>query len=392
MSTQNSFILYKCDTCNRTTEIKSDGIRPDPTRCNITYKCRGKLQRVGQSSIKKFLFTPPVEGLQDYIPRGSKTASVIETSEDSRVSIFSGGNGSLAIAALKFASGIYSVISKTGSEIQIPIEDLSDIKLKLTLFKISPSLLEYKKYTYHVAGNLQVVQGMDDSADSKNLRFTSSNEIRVFVNGIEMSSTSYDRSVNDIITFTPAIFETNNVVDILVYTDISAVASVSEKVDVEFRHLTPTVDEDRSFLINNCWGDVRRISVYGDEKALLFCTNTSVFVKDFRYGFHSASLSLSGVNYQLSTSELLFLIGKPPYTAYDRELYAYLNCEKLEDTILEYSQDINTGLIELSVSESDITQITRALIPTQKAELILEESTEIVSQTNFKHQYILGPV
>jgi hypothetical protein len=338
------------------------------------------------------LFTPPVEGLQDYIPRGTKELSSVAEASDARVSIFTGGTGTLAIAGPTFDGGNFFVLSRDGSQIQIPADDIADAKIKLTLFKISPSLLEYKKHTYHVPGNLQVVQGMDDSADSKNLRFTASNEIRVFVNGVELAESNYDRTVNDVITFTPAIYETNNVIDVLVYTDLSSVASVSEKIEVDFRYLTPTVAEDRNFLVSNCWGDVRRVSVEGIEKELLFCTNTSVFVKDFRYGFYSASITFSGTTYQISTEGILFLLGKPPYAANDREMYAYFNSEKLEDAILEYSQDINTGLIEVRVSESDITQITRALIPTQKTELILEESTEIVSQTNFKHQYILGPV
>src|SRR4051812_21628379 len=87
---RSSYVVYKCDTCKRETEIILDGRRPDPTRCNITLRCRGKLSRSGQHSVKKHLFTPIVSGLTDYVPRGAQVAAAQAVVEDAQVSLLTG--------------------------------------------------------------------------------------------------------------------------------------------------------------------------------------------------------------------------------------------------------------------------------------------------------------
>lgn len=101
MSTLNKFIIFKCDTCNRQSEILIDSKSIDPIRCNITLKCRGKLSRIGESSAKKFLFTPPISGLQNFIPRGTVTSNQTTAIIDPIIPINTSNNGILSMALLK---------------------------------------------------------------------------------------------------------------------------------------------------------------------------------------------------------------------------------------------------------------------------------------------------
>ena len=152
MSTLNKFIIYKCDTCQRQSEVLINGHRPDPVRCNITYKCRGKLQRVGESSAKKFLFTPPVAGLQDYIPRGTVATASPTFAVDPDISMATaGGSGMLTMALLKRnalpnSMHNFSVLDFAGDEFVIELDSdsvpLPSLSVQLKLFKISPNLLQ----------------------------------------------------------------------------------------------------------------------------------------------------------------------------------------------------------------------------------------------------------
>jgi hypothetical protein len=287
------------------------------------------------------------------------------------------------------SNGVKFVLETNPNTVQLP----STITANLVLFKISPNLLQFKPYSYQVSGSVQVIRGIDDSLNANSLRFNSTNNVRVFINGVELDSSQYDRSVDDQITFTPAIYETNNVIDILVYNDLSSSISTSEIVKLKFDVLNSSDQTDLSFLTANSWGDSCSVK-YKDERFLLHCCDISKLTPDFSYGISYLEISNGTTTKNVLPSEFGLLLGSSPYTSHDKELYSFLRGSNLLNgiTVLYYGQDESTGLTEIRVVESVLTQLTRPLIPSRNVDLTSVESSTLVSQNKLNHQYVLGPV
>ena len=67
---------YSCDTCKREIEIAQDSLRPFLDKCNITYKCSGRLKLTGETSVRSQFKTPPAANIIDWVPRGTVTELV----------------------------------------------------------------------------------------------------------------------------------------------------------------------------------------------------------------------------------------------------------------------------------------------------------------------------
>ena len=201
----SKYIVYKCSVCSRETELLLDGRRPDPSRCNITLSCRGKLERVGERGAREFLFTPIVPGLQDYIPRGTKITPAPALTVPNPITIFTAdGDGIIALSSIQSvlvgSNREFFVIDEDGNEFTAEILSSSytlpqGVSIRALLFEISPELLTASKYTYVITGAVQLVNGTSD--DGRNLRFNSTNKIAVYVNGVELDPSASDHSPFD---------------------------------------------------------------------------------------------------------------------------------------------------------------------------------------------------
>ena len=403
MSTLNKFVIYECDSCKRKTEILIDGKRPDPVRCNITYKCRGKLHRVGESTSKKFLFTPPIAGLQDYLQRGTSLTAAVASEDEEDISLFTGGGSGMLTMALPTRTELgtthtFEVLDASGSTFVLDTEPDSitlptNVSANLILYKISPDLLQFKRYTYLVSGYVQVIQGPDDSPNKNNLKFTASNNVRVFINGVELDSNNYDRSTADMITFTPAIYESNNVVDVIVYNNLSSSSNL-ESIKLQFNVLNTSVSTELALLCADAWGDTKGVTIEGKNRYLLHCTDLSELSPDFSYGVSSVEVTSAAETRVVKASEVYLLLGHSPFTTFDKELFSYVGGSTLinSSNVLAYGQNQDTGSTDLTIKESVLTNVARALVPfgITKIESVTDDT--LVVENKIKRQYILGPI
>jgi len=489
MSTLNKYTIFQCDTCKRQTEIRLDGLRPDPLRCNITNKCRGKLARVGESLNKKFLFTPPVTGLQDFIPRGTVLPTITALTSDPLVAL-STGMGMLTMAVLtkraitatthvftaqvmtqnavragNFIIGVTYTIASVGSTIFTAIGApnnnvgtiftatgagtgtgtastytlivdsepntfplAQNVKLFMNIFPISPSVLQSTTYTYVVSGAVTVIGGPDNSPSASTLRFSASNKISVYVNGVQADPSTYLISVSaQNITFTPSIYESNNVINVIVYNDLTANVTATSLIPLEFDVLDPTattaqagLTSPNALLSGNAWGNYSAVSFPdGTTNYLLHCTDLSAVVKDSSYGVKNVQVLIGantvdagnfvvGTEYQILSvgttdftligasanaigvtftatgpgigtgtaqivvtpidvdlSSVNFMLAKDPYNFQDKELNVYLNGERFTSSFsFTYGQEEQTGIYEFSAPLSTFTQLLHPLVPT----------------------------
>jgi len=465
MSTLTKFIIYQCDTCKRQTETLLDNKRPDAIRCNITYKCRGKLSRIGESSVKKFLFTPPVSGLQDYVPRGTVIPVINAGISDPDASLNVGsGLGMLTAACLtRNQIGIenhnFSILDSNNLPFYFSTESDAThlglgIKVYLNLFQITPSLIQSKTYNYLVSGAIQIIRGPDNSPNSSSLMFNESNSIAVFSNGIKLDPSQYDRTTTkNQITLTPALYESNNVISVVVYNDLTAsIGTINNLTSLKFEVLDPIAARDAAFLSSSVWGDHEAVTIPNTgTRYLLSCTDLSKLTKDADYGIASiqcvanytkeAGLLEIGKTYMIASigstsfvscgsvlnivgqifvatqtgqnsstdpsnkgtaapvidilpSELMILLGKEPYGFQDKELNAYLSCAS-QNLMLSYRQDQTTGNYRVIVAESKLTQLLRPLTPVvnSTSSLFVTPSATgaVAPPANVTRKYVLGP-
>jgi len=442
MSTLNKFIIFQCDVCQRQEELLIDSKRVDPIRCNITLKCRGKLSRVGESSTKKFLFTPPVSGLQDYVPRGTVLSSAPIIESDSAISLNT-SSGMLTTASLRKVGPVFQLEDINNNLITVN----QGVTVNLNIFPISPSLLQSSNFIYLRSGTVQVIYGADDSPSSNTLRFDATNNLSVLVNGITLTpSIDYDRSVPNIITLTPAIYESNNVIEVIVYNDLTVNVKSDNIISLRFSILN-----DTSLLSNNAWGNYEAVELStGITRYIMHCTDMSALLKDISYGVKGAQLvdeavitansliadnfyvivnsgdyypisdfttvgspdNLTGTIFKasgplldgstgtvsqvidLNINEINLLTAKDPYSFQDKELNAYLSGSVFSSSFtFTFTQDVLTGIYKLTAPQSTFTQLLYPLIPSiqSSSNLSTSNSGASTAATGIKHKYIIGP-
>lgn len=402
------FTIYECDVCKREIEVQLDGTRPDPSRCNITLKCRGHLKRQGERSTKKFLFTPIVAGLEDYVPRGTPETVNQPVSSTKQISIFTaGGTGMLTAAVLKrkvagFTATFY-VVDENGLDFDLESKPTSfttpvDSKVTMQLFEITPELLAFKKYTYVINGNVQLVRGGDDSPEGRNLRFNVNNKLRVFVNGVELIPTQYDRTIDDQITLTPLINGVNNVIEILVYNDIDTVIDAATLIPVTFEALLPTNPTDLAFRELNCWGNFGGVTIDAIPRYTLFFTGITLDPEKTYGVARIEATSEADETRTIRASEFNLMLGHEPFANQDKELNAYLTGSELidNDATISYLRSPATGALVLSVDETNLKQLFIPLVPFLRIAAAesgnLQGGTETAQESEaIQHQYILGP-
>lgn len=406
MSSQ--IVIYECDTCKRQTEITLDGTRPDPVRCTITFKCRGKYSRVRVRHNKQFLFTPIVPGLQDYVQRGTVTASAAAAAVLPAISIFTSALGVLALSAVHRAvSGVTAnfsitdingnnfIIDQTATTVSIPTAG----ELDLSVYPLTPELLTYSQYTYVVLGTVSLLSGPDSSQAGLNLRFNSSNNVTIYANGIQLASSAFDRSVDNQITFTPSIVGSNNVIDIFVSNNkISNIDPVTI-IKLKFTSLSTTIPAQLALRSDTCWGDYVGATINGVTRISLFCTDVTALSVNQPYGIFKleATSSLTGEVREVQHSDFFFLLGKEPFAFQDKELFAYVSGTNLIDNSAElnYTQSIATGALQLSTDSNSVTQIFNQIIPysnlTSVTPPTVALSTTAQGSEELVRLYIKGP-
>ena len=290
----------------------------------------------------------------------------------------------------------YSVILESQ---QSSVVDPGLSSIRAVLFEISAELLTASKYIYSMSGAVSIVSGPDDSPESKSLRFTPSNNITIYANGIELLPSAYDRSIDNQITFTPMIVDSNNVIEIFVYKDLSVAINNSTQVSLEFKSLVPTIPRDAAFRDLNCWGDYSAVIIDGTERFTLFCTDLSQLNVDKSYGVaYFEATGADNIVHKLLSSDMYILLGKEPFAFRDKELYAYLSGTSLVDlqSVLTYKESPASGGLQLTVDETSITQVFNPISTSRIISSALSSAsstgTALAGSENLNQTYILGPV
>jgi hypothetical protein len=412
--------VFGCDTCKREIELEIANDRPYPVRCNITNKCPGLLSAVEQRSSRTELFPPIVYGLQDYIPRGTKISTPTAADPNPNVPLMTGLN-SMSIAALELNGAFFSetVFDLNGNKVtkdlfdnQLNIDDpkgsrfdyasSESIRVSLELYELGVDNTTFTEFYYVRGTSTQEVSGIDESPDRLLLRFNLDDNIRVTVNGSELTRNVDFNAVirptgERAVVFTPLLSDESNIIRVLVYkepVDITDPNSPNIRV-LDFVGIADGNVKRQEY----SWGDSLVVEVDGRAKQVLTCNDLSGLELNNRYqvrGAYVISPVLGNKKYYLVLDKLYLLIADFPYAFVDksRDLLFSLKTASENAYQLEYVPDVLNNAA-LQTTQSDLTNLAVPVKITKKSDTTLlhdANDQKNFQNTNISSKHIIGYV
>jgi hypothetical protein len=340
--------------------------------------------------------TPTVVGLLDRIKRGvSRVESTISPGLDKvNLSSFASSNGlSLALvqSAATLAERFYYVnsggVAKILERTSLIAAQPTTLAVTAVLFELTPAALEYKRFTYNRIGRAIYVQGKDDSAAQGLLSFGLTDNVRVFVNGVLLDSTLYDKSALGTITFTPELESPALLIEVFVYKSLTQFFTDDQAIRLTFVPLVPLAPERAAC----AWGDVISVAQYTP----IFCPDVSALDRSKNYGL--VRFEATDENGDLVTIDPagFFMLAEAPYAFEDKRLTATVQLTSFtsEGFPLSFSIDSETGTTTAVVDGETLAPLPRALSITKFSYVKSTQTAETVSLLASRNQktFILGP-
>lgn len=246
--------------------------------------------------------------LTNWVPRGQST---VNTSE--------------AVASLVTINSAQDVLS-------IAVDDSVTDDLLVVKFEIKKlTNSSYVEYFYTRPSNTVLISGQDDSSKRLALRFLNgdnADRIVVYLNGVEVNASGYDRSVSGRIVFKQALVDEANQIRVVVFKQ-----DVTEIKELKFyrNNLATVKANDLS-----AWSNIEKITAGPERKtySVFTCTDVSTLQINSRLVLNS----VLGASY--------LLIADAPYSSYDRNLNVAVSIKTLVDNapvIIDYKKDVKNS-------------------------------------------------
>jgi hypothetical protein len=331
------YLRLSCSVCQRIIDTAVDDKRFTPDKCNITLHCEGRLSPVEYRSSSNVSLIPEV-GVTDWRPR----SSVLNPSATSEVILLDTSCGS-------YQQLVLAVNAPNGSP-------GTSASLELVLNERDESPKASKQYVFRFDTSFSTVSGIESGLDKKTLRFSSTDVVQVFLNGvkIEQGSLSTNFTVynglassavppNTIGFNTPVSLPGINQVDVIV----SQVSAGTQKTISFTRNVS-----DESRLGTGSWENIDYVQIHTgydwanfylftfDIKSSAVLKLNSVLTVD--------SMRLNGVPLELPRGTLL--LSRKPYSTLDRytNLGVYLSKLTSANNFLKYHSKDSIPVLELT--------------------------------------------
>lgn len=233
------YTVLQCNTCKRIQDSPVNSTHYTPDRCTITLGCEGRLVPIGSASNGSTVQSVPPDGLSNWFPRGSSITPQVALQADALYDTKTGVNQQIILAV---------------SDADIGFTPGHDAVITLELISEQQTPRDFRQYTYRRSSQFTVINGVEDGAAKKVLRYdttsTPPDVVEVFLNGVkqELGTASKDYVVFDgtsgipnSIQFNSQITGSSNQIDVVV-----SKASAKSTVSLQFKRLAD--DESRDVL------------------------------------------------------------------------------------------------------------------------------------------------
>jgi hypothetical protein len=375
-------ITYQCNKCRRLKDFTSSDLHAFINLCTITKNCEGRLSPIATKNLRNVLASTPIDGIPDWNSRFDPSVSVQDNNEQVvYYDLASSSSFSLTLALRK------------GSVLVLP----SDFTLRFAMQSMSN--LVYNEFTYYMTSTFSQVTGPDTSPSAKVLRFTASDTIVVYRNGVELSEgtgpNDYQLMYNSTQLGYAIKFNTTSTISTLIKVFVYQAQSVELT--------TPLVFTKNALLVSSsdnktAWSNALEVDIDGIEYVLYTCTDTSTLPTNMLLNIYPSNNQLS-----TDTSQLLehykFLVSYKPYTVADRIYEALVPMTNLIDTNtsirMTYSTNDSSQYLEVSGTavEYPTKPITILSFDSMDNELLYGIISSVSDQTVISNNVnIIGPV
>lgn len=286
---------YKCDTCQKTTIKQVDEFRPFINKCTITYQCTGQLLEAPADASSN------PKSLAPWRSRFDPVATSSAQSVDPILSLMDG--------------------TQTLSLFLQSDPSVAPTSVSISLLIKETRLTRSQEYNYlYSATVLSKIAGVDNSPTPRALRFSSSDKIKLYINGVLLDPSQYSTNVANTITLgTP---RTDDVISVKVL--------VYQETEGTSKTLTFTKDA-----ANCAWGNVSSVKAMNATFTRYTCSDLSTLVVNESFTISSIiSGSLQTPSY--------FALSYSPHTAFDRVKDALVDINQLITDNVVFLYAVNT--------------------------------------------------
>jgi len=379
-------VTYKCTTCNRTKDYEASKLHSFIDLCSITLNCSGKLLPIATKSLRNVLASAPVDGVPDWISRFENTnanqiTSINSSEQNLYVTLASSSSLALSLAVKRQNPSINNNPSSF------------TVSFATQQFEVST----FDEFTYFITSTFNSVSGPDTTSSKKVLRFTSSDIVKVFLNGVELTEgtlineyrLTYNGQNGYKVVFNTS-YSVSSTVKVIVYQNQNIVLS-NPITFTRNTLLVSSLDNQTS------WSNVSTIEYQNDIFDVYTCLDTlslpaNQILNVYPNGNHFSSNIVSP-----ELSSFRFLLSYPPFSVIDRIYSAFISFDNLSDVDNHIRLYSNKGSITLEVSKSSVSYVSFAPllhVADDNLEWLSSATISITDDTSIipNNPYIIGPI
>lgn len=324
MASTKRFITYKCNTCKRTKDFLADDLHSFINLCTITQHCPGKLAPIATKNIRSILASNPIAGVLDWLPKEAPP----EVSNKIIPKTFLLDNS--------FSQVMCIAVKNSGQTLP------TDFNLTFTVQKTN--VQEFTEYVYNLGANQDTIIGADISSQAKVLKFTNTDNVSVYINGVQTEDISVKYS--DSVGYAIVLNTTRNVISnirVVVYPRID----ISETATINF------VKNNALILSKTtAWSNINSIILNG-HKYILYSSVLNMLPANKELNLYPGN----ALN-DLVLSDMYFLLSNNPFTSIDRILTFVVPLNVLTTPDLWVKNYVDSSTKHIQVSYQAVEQIT----------------------------------
>jgi hypothetical protein len=348
------YVTLKCSACAREKDELIDQTHYTPDRCTITLNCEGRLAPIGYTSAGTQTLSVPPTGLENWYPRGSVISSTTPVQADVLYNTSTGEKQQVVLAV--YDPG--STISNSATAV-----------LNLVAEQQTPR--DYRQYVYRRSGSITVVNGVEDGAAKKVLRYDitgpTPDVVEVYVDGVKRNlgtgSTEYqlyDGSPGSPVPLNSVLFN-SPVTGVLPQIDVI----VTKPATISSIQLTFTRAIDNEGRVGTgAWEGVNRVStpILG-LYSLFYCdfaNISSTFTTDvkLRLNMETPSLVVDSSNSNIDPNKAAILLSRSGlFTQLDRQKSTWIQLSDLGSNTNYLVVKLDAGKKNLFVTETSIRDV-----------------------------------
>lgn len=366
-----TYLRTRCSICNRTKDDLVDTKSSKFPKCTITLGCSGVLKPIQYTERGDTIMDSAPSGSQNWFSR-FKTATEFTNTQEHLLPVTYGDESELFFA------------------VKLVTAPSVNDKLKITFTSDVAEVRPFREYTFNYASAVGKILGIENGQGKKVLRFTPSEDVKVFKNGVLMSAGVgiHQYQISDAVNGLPQncimlnqVYKGNNQFKVVV-----SAPSNKTRFVLELTQNSPSESSE------SCWNNTRAIS-YRNETFYVFYSDfkNAVIPVGKQITIEKIGIVRGETETELSLAEAMCLLSGGP-TPIDRVLTMAITADTLSNIQNSITIQNVDGVRVMSVSEDVVSSMFPPFnVVTFYEEPLITSSKNTPITDMLEHNFIVGP-